>query len=101
VVLSPYAPHICEELWRNLGEQESITKAAFPIFEPAYLIETSFSYPISINGKHRTNIQFDLDAAQADMEASVLNDEVVQKWLEGKTPKKIIIVKGKIINLVI
>jgi leucyl-tRNA synthetase len=101
VVLSPYAPHICEELWRNLGEQESITKATFPIFEPAYLIETSFSYPISINGKHRTNIQFALDAAQADMEASVLNDEVVQKWLEGKTPKKIIIVKGKIINLVI
>ena len=101
VVLSPYAPHICEELWRNLGEQDSITKATFPIFEPAYLVETSFSYPISINGKHRTNIEFALDAAQADMEATVLKDEVVQKWLESKTPKKIIIVKGKIINLVV
>ncbi|MBP7511769.1 MAG: leucine--tRNA ligase [Bacteroidia bacterium] len=101
VVLSPYAPHICEELWRNLGEQESITKAAYPVFEPSYLIETSFSYPISINGKHRTNIEFALDAAQADMESVVLNDEIVQKWLEGKTPKKIIVVKGKIVNLVV
>ncbi len=101
VVLSPYAPHICEELWRNLGEQESITKAAYPVFEPSYLIETSFSYPISINGKHRTNIEFALDAAQADMESVVLNDEIVQKWLEGKSPKKIIVVKGKIVNLVV
>lgn len=101
VVLSPYAPHICEELWRNLGEQESITKATYPVFEPSYLIETSFSYPISINGKHRTNIEFALDAAQADMESVVLNDEIVQKWLEGKSPKKIIVVKGKIVNLVV
>jgi leucyl-tRNA synthetase len=101
VVLSPYAPHICEELWRNLGEEESITKATYPVFEPSYLIETSFSYPISINGKHRTNIEFALDAAQADMESVVLNDEIVQKWLEGKSPKKIIVVKGKIVNLVV
>jgi leucyl-tRNA synthetase len=101
VVLSPYAPHICEELWRNLGEEESITNASYPVFEPSYLIETSFSYPISINGKHRTNIEFALDAAQADMESVVLNDEIVQKWLEGKAPKKIIVVKGKIVNLVV
>ncbi|MDZ4667003.1 MAG: class I tRNA ligase family protein [bacterium] len=101
VVLSPYAPHICEELWRNLGEAESITKAVYPTFEPKYLEETSFSYPISINGKHRTNIEFALDAAQDFIEQSVLADDIVEKWLEGKTPKKIIVVKGKIVNLVI
>jgi leucyl-tRNA synthetase len=64
-------------------------------------VEDSFSYPISINGKHRTNIEFSLSATQAEIEEAVLADETVQKWLEGKTPKKIIFVKGKIVNMVV
>ncbi|NDC29414.1 MAG: hypothetical protein EBZ58_00450, partial [Bacteroidetes bacterium] len=68
---------------------------------PDYLVESSFSYPISINGKHRENIEFALDANPADVEATVLANETVQKWLEGKTPKKVIFVKGKIVNIVV
>ncbi|MFY8189334.1 MAG: class I tRNA ligase family protein, partial [Bacteroidia bacterium] len=101
IILSPYAPHIAEELWNKLGEKESISKANYPTFNPDYLIESSFSYPISINGKHRTNIEFALDAPQAEIESMVLADTIIQKWLEGKAPKKIILVKGKIINLVV
>jgi len=101
IILSPYAPHIAEELWQILGEKESITKANYPVFNPDYLIESSFSYPISINGKHRTNIEFALDAPQAEIEAAVLADEIILKWLAGNSPKKIILVKGKIINLVL
>jgi leucyl-tRNA synthetase len=101
IILSPYAPHIAEELWQILGEKDSITKANYPVFNPDYLIESSFSYPISINGKHRTNIEFALDAPQAEIEAAVLADEIILKWLAGNSPKKIILVKGKIINLVL
>lgn len=99
--LHPYAPHITEELWHALGNTDSITKAEFPTFNAAYLVEDSFSYPISINGKHRTNIEFSLSATQAEIEQAVLADETILKWLEGKTPKKIIFVKGKIVNMVI
>jgi|694.fasta_scaffold03742_18 leucyl-tRNA synthetase len=101
VILSPYAPHIAEELWQAIGETNSITKAKFPEFNAAYLIEDSFSYPVSINGKHRTNIEFALDLDQSEIEKTVLADETILKWLEGKQPKKIVFVKGKIINLVI
>jgi leucyl-tRNA synthetase len=101
VILSPYAPHIAEELWQAIGETNSITKAKFPEFNATYLIEDSFSYPVSINGKHRTNIEFALDLDQSEIEKTVLADETILKWLEGKQPKKIVFVKGKIINLVI
>jgi leucyl-tRNA synthetase len=102
VCLSPYAPHITEELWQNaLGNTSSIVTTEFPFFNPDYLVESSFSYPISINGKHRENIEFALDANPADVEAMVLANETVQKWLEGKTPKKVIFVKGKIVNIVV
>jgi leucyl-tRNA synthetase len=101
VILSPYAPHIAEELWHQLGNKESITKASFPIFNADYLVEDEFSYPISINGKHRTNLTFSMHATAQEIEAAVLADELVQKWLEGKTPKKVIFVKGKIVNLVL
>lgn len=100
IILSPYAPHICEELWEVLGQKESICFAKFPEFNPEYLIESSFNYPVSINGKHRTNIEFNLDASQEFMNEVVLQNEIIQKWLEGKAPKKIIIVNGKIINIV-
>jgi leucyl-tRNA synthetase len=102
VCLSSYAPHITEELWQNaLSNLSSIVTARFPFFNPEYLVESSFSYPISINGKHRENIEFPLDANPADVEAMVLANETVQKWLEGKTPKKVIFVKGKIVNIVV
>lgn len=99
--LSSYAPHITEELWKALGNSGSISTATFPVFNPEYLVEDSFSYPVSINGKHRTNIEMSLTLAQPEVEALVLADENVQKWLEGKTPKKIIFVKGKIVNMVL
>ncbi len=101
VILSPYAPHIAEELWHKLGNKESITKATFPTFNADYLVEDEFSYPISINGKHRTNLTFSMQATAQEIETAVLADELVQKWLEGKTPKKVIFVKGKIVNLVL
>ncbi|MCG9879151.1 MAG: leucine--tRNA ligase [Bacteroidia bacterium] len=100
IILSPYAPHICEELWEVLGEKESICLAQFPQFNPEYLVESSFNYPVSINGKHRTNIEFNLDATQEYIDETVLKNEIILKWLEGKAPKKIILVKGKIINIV-
>ena len=101
ILMTPYAPHIAEELWHALGNAGSVLDAAFPVFEPKYLVESSKEYPVSINGKVRTNLSFSLDADQATVEAGVLANEVVQKWLEGKPPKKIIFVKGKMINVVI
>ncbi|MCW3080350.1 class I tRNA ligase family protein, partial [Segetibacter sp.] len=101
ILLTSYAPHVSEELWKLLGNEGSVLDAAFPKFEGKYLIESSKEYPVSINGKHRTNINISLDAAQPDVEQIVITNETVQKWLEGKTPKKIIFVKGRMINVVI
>lgn len=101
VTLSSFAPHICEELWSRLGHNESITKATYPTFNAAYLVENSFSYPVSINGKVRTNIDMELSLDAAAAEQIVLADATVQKWLEGKAPKKVIFVKGRIVNIVL
>ena len=101
ICLSPYAPHIAEELWAALGNKDSVFNAQFPIFNAQFLVEDTFSYPISINGKHRMNIEMSLTLTQPEVEQLVLADEGVQKWLEGKTPKKIIFVKGKIVNMVL
>ena len=101
VVLSPYAPHICEELWKAIGNQGSILDAAFPTIEEKYLIESSKEYPIAINGKTRTTIMLDVHLGQAEIEALVVKDPVVLKWLEGNPPKKIIYVKNKMINVVL
>jgi leucyl-tRNA synthetase len=101
VLLSPYAPHVTEELWHLLGNQESISYASYPTFRPEYLVEEAFEYPISINGKVRTKITFSLDTTPAEIEQSVLASEGVQKWLEGKQPKKVIVVPKKIVNVVI
>jgi leucyl-tRNA synthetase len=102
VVLSPYAPHICEELWTLLGNEEgSLSYVSFPKFNPAYMQEDEFSYPISVNGKTRLNLSMSLTLEVAEIEATVLANEQVLKYLEGKTPKKIIVVKGRIVNLVI
>ncbi|MEJ7766725.1 MAG: class I tRNA ligase family protein, partial [Chitinophagaceae bacterium] len=101
ILLTPYAPHICEELWQQLGNEGSILDAGYPHFEEKYLVETTKDYPVSVNGKVRTNIGITLDATQEAVEAIVLSNDIVQKWLEGKLPKKIIYVKNKMINLVI
>ncbi|WP_347160401.1 leucine--tRNA ligase [Pontibacter chitinilyticus] len=101
IILSPYAPHIAEELWQQLGHSESISYAPFPTWKEEYLTEDTFDYPISVNGKMRAKIAFAVDAPRNEMEEAVLKDEQVQKFLEGKAPKKIIIVPNKIINLVV
>ena len=100
LLLAPYAPHVAEELWSILGHTESIAKASFPKFEEQYLKEDAFEYPVMMNGKMRTKLKFGLDMPQGDMQTALMNDETVQKWLEGKAPKKVIIVPKKIINIV-
>lgn len=101
ILLTPYAPHISEELWNALGNSGSVLDASFPQFEEKYIRESSKAYPVAINGKTRTELTLSLDISQQEVEAIVLKDEVVQKWLEGKQPKKIIYVKNKMINVVI
>jgi leucyl-tRNA synthetase len=102
LVLSPYAPHICEELWTLLGHKAgSLSYTAYPEFNPAYLLEDEFSYPISVNGKTRLNLSLSATLEVADIEAAVLANEQVQKYLDGKSPKKVIVVKGRIVNLVV
>lgn len=101
ILLTPYAPHIAAELWKQLGNQSSVLDATFPAFNAAYVTETSKEYPISINGKTRTNISIALDATEDQVKEVVLANELVQKWMEGKPLKKLIFVKGKMINVVI
>jgi leucyl-tRNA synthetase len=101
VLLTPYAPHITEELWAALGHTASISFASYPKYNEAFLIESEFEYPISINGKVRVKLNFPLDMPAADVEKQVLANEVVQKWLESKAPKKVIVVPGRIVNVVI
>ena len=101
IVLNPYAPHVTEELWHQLGNTTTILDANFPKFDPQFLVESTKEYPISVNGKLRTTINIDLSALQPQVEEIVLANAIVQKWLEGKTPKKIIYVKGKMVNVVV
>ncbi|HRH04116.1 MAG TPA: leucine--tRNA ligase [Bacteroidia bacterium] len=100
ILVAPYAPHIAEELWEKLGHTESITYAAFPVCNDEYLIENSFNYPISFNGKTKFNYEFELSLSKEDLEKAVLALDQTKKVLEGKAPKKIIIVPGKIVNIV-
>ncbi len=102
VILSPYAPHICEELWKLLGnEAGSLSYTAYPKFNPEFLVEDAFSYPISINGKTKTNLNIPLSLDAKEVETLVLADENVQKYLAGQKPKKVIVVKGRIVNMVV
>lgn len=102
ILISPYAPHIAEELWVRLGnEPGTISYAQFPEFKEAYLVESSHEYPISFNGKMRFKLEFPLDMAKDQIEKEVLAHENAQKWLEGKDPKKVIVVPGKIVNVVL
>ncbi|TDI71279.1 MAG: leucine--tRNA ligase [Bacteroidetes bacterium] len=100
ILISPYAPHIAEELWEKLGHKESISTAPFPKFESEYLVENSKEYPISFNGKTRFTMELPLDMSKGDLEAAVMAHEKTIRYLDGRTPKKVIVVPGKIINIV-
>ncbi|MBL85779.1 MAG: leucine--tRNA ligase [Winogradskyella sp.] len=100
VLVSPYAPHIAEELWEQLGHNESISTAPFPEFEEKHLVESSKNYPISFNGKMRFTLELPLDMSMDEIEKTVLANEKTQEQLQGRTPKKVIVVPGKIVNIV-
>ncbi|MDH4403226.1 MAG: class I tRNA ligase family protein [Flavobacterium sp.] len=100
VLISPYAPHIAEELWSQLGHSESISTVDFPVVNEKYLVESSKEYPVSFNGKMRFTIELSLDLSVAEIQEIIMKDERTIKQLEGRTPNKVIIVPGKVINLV-
>ncbi|WP_223549894.1 leucine--tRNA ligase [Aestuariivivens sp. NBU2969] len=100
ILISPYAPHIAEELWQALGHNESITTAPFPIFDEKHLVESTKNYPISFNGKMRFTMELPLDMDKEEIEKTVLASEKTQEQLQGRTPKKVIVVPGKIVNIV-
>ncbi len=101
VLIAPFAPHIAEELWHTLGHETSVCDAKYPEVCAEYLVENSHEYPVSINGKMRFKKEFPLDMSNDEITAAVLADPAAQKWTEGRAPKKVIVVKGKIINIVI
>jgi leucyl-tRNA synthetase len=100
VLISPYAPHIAEELWNQLGHEGSISTVAFPVCEEKYLVESEKEYPVSFNGKMRFTIKLPLDLSVPQIQEIVMADERTIKQLDGRTPNKVIIVPGKVINLV-
>lgn len=102
VLLSPYAPHITEELYQALGYKKgTLSQATYPTWEQQYVVDDVFEYPIQINGKVRATIPFALDTPPADIEKDVLAHETVRKWLDGKSPKKVIVVPKRIVNVVL
>jgi len=100
ILIAPYAPHIAEELWSKLGHDSSITTAEYPVYEESYLVESTKDYPISFNGKMRFTMELPLDMGKDEIEKTVMADERTQKQLDGRTPKKVIVVPGKIVNIV-
>ncbi|WP_179318499.1 leucine--tRNA ligase [Winogradskyella helgolandensis] len=100
VLISPYAPHIAEELWSQLGNNDSISTAPFPVFDESHLVESSKNYPISFNGKMRFTLELPMDMNKDDIEKTVMSHEKTIAQLDGRTPKKIIVVPGKIVNIV-
>ncbi|REJ82949.1 MAG: leucine--tRNA ligase [Bacteroidetes bacterium] len=100
IILSPYAPHISEELWEKLGHNSSVSQASFPEFNQEYLVEDQFAYPISFNGKTKFNIELPLKLSKEQIEQEVLDKEEVKKLLAGQTPKKVVVVPGRIVNIV-
>jgi leucyl-tRNA synthetase len=101
VLMAPYAPHICEEIWAQLQPlSSSIFTATYPVFDPSYLTESTFDYPVSFNGKMRYKATLELSLTSDEVKDLILAKPETQKWLEGKTPKKVIVVHGKIVNIV-
>lgn len=101
IILSPFAPHIAEELWEILGNKNSVADARFPDYNPQYLMESMFEYPVSFNGKLRLKISLQADLTPAEIEKEILGSESVQKFLQGSSPKKVIVVPRKIVNIVV
>ena len=101
LIIAPYAPHIAEELWEALGNRQSIVHASFPEYNEQFLIEEEHEYPVSVNGKMRAKMKFPMDMSKEEIETQVLASEQIQKWTAGKTPKKVIIVPQKIVNVVV
>ena len=101
VLLTPYAPHVAAELWNATGNEGSVLDTSYPVFDAKHVTESSKEYPVSINGKVRTNISIALDASEEEVTAIVLADTLIQKWMEGKPVKKFIFVKGRMINVVV
>ncbi len=100
ILIASYAPHIAEELWEKLGHDESISEAAFPIFVAGHLVESAKNYPISFNGKMKFTLELPLDMSKDEIEKAVMANEKTQMYLNGREPKKVIIVPGKIVNIV-
>ena len=101
IIVSPYAPHIAEELWEKLGHKESITKASFPEYREEFMTEDAFDYPISVNGKTKFNLNIALSLSKEEIEREVMNADEVKKLLAGTTPKKVVVVPGRIVNIVV
>ena len=100
IIISPFAPHLCEELWNIIGNNKSVSFAKYPNFNSDYLVEDTYEYPLMINGKLRAKQSFSLNTENSEIEKSVLENETIKKWLDGKKIKKIIIVPNKVINIV-
>jgi leucyl-tRNA synthetase len=100
VIISPFAPHIAEELWSLLGFQPSVSNAEWPVYIESHTVDDSFAYPISFNGKMRFNLEMPLNIGVPEIEQLVMSADQTQKYLEGKQPKKVIIVPKKIVNIV-
>ena len=101
IIVSPYAPHIAEELWSVLGHNESITKANFPKFNEEYLVESEFEYPVSVNGKTKSSMLLSLALTKEEVEREVLSSTEIKKLLLDQQPKKVIVVHGRIVNIVV
>ena len=100
ILISPFAPHISEELWELMGNKSSVSEEPYPVHENKYLEESSFDFPISFNGKRRFNRKFNLELKEKEIEKLILSDEQTDKYLNDKSVKKVIIIKNKIINIV-
>ena len=101
ILLSPFAPHVSEELWEGLGNKESISKQKWPQHNEKFLVEQKHEYPISFNGKMRFKANFSLSLSRDELQSQVETLDQTKKWLDGKTPKKIIVVPGNIVNIVV
>ncbi len=101
VILAPFAPHLAEDLWHRFGHESSVVMAPWPAWQEQYLTESSFTYPVAVNGKKRTDLAFALDASESSIRKEVLANEVIAKWTEGAVPKKFVYVKGRMINVVV
>ena len=101
VLLAPYAPHIAEAMWHRCGNQSFVVDAEWPLFDEKYLAESTQKYPIQFNGKVRFTLEVAKDMPREEVEKRVMSDEQTQKYLNGATPKKVIVVPGRIVNIVI